>query len=196
MTDISRRRLIGAIAAVPAALAVHPASALAFASDSDAHLDRLIAEWQSTKDAWTAASEREEDADSLFWDARKALTAPAEPNSGLPEDILDMTLREIRAASDTPEHKAAWSAYEAAKTEHEQRLGDLKEELSGAAEREQKAAYTRWRDAFGAVVDHVPENVGQLTKKFALIAEDYCFEDIPEEITRTVLADMRRLCAA
>jgi hypothetical protein len=137
--------------------------------------------------------EAEDKAGCALFHARNALPAPVSPGSGLPDDILDLTVREIRDVGDTPEHKAAWAEYEVAKTEHDQQVAALAEEMTGELKRDLSAAWSRVSDAMDAIVAYQPVNLAQLTMKFEVIVEDGADVDVPAEILDTILADMLRL---
>lgn len=192
-TTTNRRTLLGAIAAVPSALAAIPAIAAPNIS-TDPAWRKLVADFEAKYAAWLATIGLEDDATAAFRDVRASLPPePTKPGSANDGDILDRTLRELRDECDAPEHKAAWADYRrdyaAWKTQHDA----LRERFVGPA----KAAYERTlaarSDAFNALADHRIANLHDLAEKIEIIANDYEESDIPPEYVAEILADVQHL---
>ena len=169
MADTNRRVLLGVIAAAPVALATMPALA-ADTDDSDPRWSALVADYRAKRAAWLDASTAADEQAGVFFKAR-----PPEPQglgSGLPPDIHDMTIREIRAVGDDPDYRAKWAAYETAKQAWDAECDRLRKDLCDAADAEHEAAHDAYGDALDALASYRVSNLPHLAEKIEVLRDD------------------------
>lgn len=189
----TRRGLLGAIAVSPAALAAVPAVA-AFSISIDPIWPKLVADFRTKYAAWLATVGLEEDADDAFLAARASLPPePTKPSLSSAGDILDKTLREIRDAPDTQEHKAAWADYDRDRAAWKAQHDALREQFVGPAKAAHDRAYAIQSQALDALTTYRVTNLRDLSEKIEIIAKDYDGSDIPPEYVADILADVRNL---
>lgn len=197
-THTSRRALIGGaglaaiVASVPAAASTFPA--VASNSNADPVWSKLVADFREGYAAWLATINLEDDAGESLFNARASLPPePTKPGAASGDDILDKTLRELRDACDTPEHKAAWTDYErdhaAWKVQHDA----LHEQIVAPATAIHDRAFAIRSTAFNALTTYRVTNLCDLCEKIEIISKDYEGDGVPLEYVADILADVRHL---
>ena len=189
----SRRGMLGLIAAVPA-VALVPVAALASSPDRRAW-DALVTDYRRKHAAWSAACDAKDAAGPLFVEACTSLPPePQQPTLGHSSDaIANMTINEIKAASDQSAHKAAWAEYERARTEWRAAWEAIRQRVEGPAEAHHDSAWSAYADALKALTDYRTPSLRELGEKIEIIAAEYVGCDVPLEYLTAVLADVRRL---
>jgi hypothetical protein len=191
----SRRSVLGAIAAVPATLAAMPSSAVSPLT-ADPKWTALLHDCRVKYATWMATNDGEDHGHDAFLEACANLPPePEKPGSGLPDDISNMTIAQIKAAGDTAEHKAAWARYEREHAAWEGERSRLREDICGPAKAKYKATYAAYDQAFEAMMAYRPKTSSDLCEKVALLIESYEGCDVPVALLRYIHADVRNLAA-
>lgn len=189
MVETNRRRLLGAIAIAPVALGAIPATATASANDP--HWSALVADFRTKHAAWLASCHGEDDQMPAYLAALPP--EPQSPGSGLPDDLLGMTIAEIRTAGDDPAHQAAWRSYEHEHAAWEEERDAICERIVGPAKAVHDAAWTVYATALATLTDFRVLTLPHLAEKIEIIMADYGGDDIPQEYLDAIFADVRRL---
>lgn len=180
---LTRRTMLGAIAAVPA-IALAPAAALASTTDRTAW-DKLVAAYRAAEAEHMAAVTIEDERTGEYYQRRPG--APAEPAFGRITD--DMTLAEIKAMP-----KEGWDEYEQAKAAWKAHREELREQIVGEAERACRKACERSSAALSALCAYPSPTLSLLAEKVGMLAA--IFRDDETALGHAmsdVIADVRRL---
>lgn len=197
----TRRSLLGALAIVPAlaitsaAIASAPTSAVS-ADHRDPRWAQLVADYRAGLALLEEANAVDEEAYDAFDEALANLPPkPQSPGTGLPADLLPMTLAEIVAASRVPAYKAAWAAYERDLSAWTVERDALEERIHGPSRARQDANHAAYAHAFDALTKHRVATLDQLREKVEIIASNYGEFEIPVEHLEDIITDIRHLAA-
>ena len=189
----SRRALLRTLAVAPLALTAVPTAATVQAVH-DPRWPALVADYHATREGWVAICAYDDD---LAPEVEAGLASlppkPIEPSSGLPDDISHMTIAQIKATGNTPEHKAAWADYERDLAEWKRREEAIRQSITGPAKALYEKKYAAYTVALNALATYRVPGLIQLAEKIEIIAADYDSSDIPEEYIADILADVRHL---
>ncbi len=190
----NRRGILGAIVALPMVAAGGAMPAGATLATSDPHWSALVADFRTKHAIWLAAVPGEDACRDAFNDACAALPPkPQAPGSSLPDDILGMTLAEIRASSDAPAYQAAWRFYERDHAAWEEQHAALRQRIIGPAKAIYDETYAAYAAATDALAEYPVPTLAQLVEKIEIIVADYEGSEIPAKYIGAILADARRL---
>jgi hypothetical protein len=188
----TRRGLLGAIAAVPMLGVAMPA--LAADSGPDPEWSALVADFHAKHAIWLETLPESDNCLDAFQAACESLPPkPEKPDSDLPGNMLNMTLAEIKAISATPEHKAAWAAYETDLAAWTAQEDALRETIYGPSKARYDTSYAAYADALNALCQHRVAGLRELGEKIEIVVADYEDDVIPSSYFDDILADVRHL---
>lgn len=162
-------------------------------ASSGSRWTQLVAAYRAKRAHWLAMADAEDRATGAFFEARSAHPEPQSPPSNLPDDLHDMTIREIKASGNAPEHKAAWAAYEIEHAAWADRIAALRKAITSDAKARQVAAQEAYSAAFEELCAHRPASLAILSEKLGILSEEYAECDMPSGYLDEISADLRHL---
>lgn len=191
----SRRAMLGALALAPIATAASAAATIAAApTTADPKWTALLADYRAKRAHWLDNCLLEDQAVGVFRKAEKGLPPkPVDPGTGLPSNLSNLTIAQIRTVGDDPAYQAAWATYKRDLAVWQAQHDALYESIAGPARDFIRSAIRAQDDALVALVGHRAQTAAILAEKLSIIIAAFEDFDAPTEMLEQVLADARYL---
>ncbi|MEH3106500.1 MAG: hypothetical protein PGN09_04205 [Sphingomonas fennica] len=187
--------MLGALAFAPIATAAGAAATLgAAAATVDPKWTALLADYRAKRAHWLDNCLIEDEASNVFREAEKRLPPkPVDPGSGLPDDLSNLTIADIRAAGQNPAHQAAVATYKRDLAIWQAQHDALYESIYGPPREFIRAAIQAQDDALVALVEHRAQSAAILAEKLSIMIAAFEDFDAPSEMLEQVLLDTQHL---